>query len=78
MNLYTYFDKTKTVRFYKNEKLVSEEKYKLLRKEFGGHHIRFSKRGIYAISLKASELLSLTKGRGVCIDCGTDVYKKVE
>ncbi|WP_298425866.1 hypothetical protein [uncultured Kordia sp.] len=71
------FDKNKTVKFFKNGRLVSEEKYTLLRKTATGHHIKFSKRGIYAISIKTNGLLTLTKGAGICIDCGTDVYKKL-
>ncbi|GGW75810.1 hypothetical protein DFQ11_1321 [Winogradskyella epiphytica] len=72
------FDKDKNVRFYKNGNLISEEKYELLRKTTMMHHIKFSKKGIYAISIRQNGLLSLTKGQGLCIDCGTEVYKKTE
>ncbi len=72
------FDKDKNVRFYKNGDLVSEEKYELLRKSSPNHHIKFSKKGIYSISIRENGLLSLTKGQGLCIDCGTVVYKKTK
>jgi len=72
------FDKDKNVRFYKNGKLNSEEKYELLRKSSMMHLIKFSKKGIYAISIRKNGLLNLTKGQGFCIDCGTEVYKKTE
>ncbi|AUC15791.1 hypothetical protein BTO06_11805 [Tenacibaculum sp. SZ-18] len=72
------FDKDKNARFYKDGKLISEEKYELLRKTSMMHHIKFSKKGIYAISIRKNGLLSLTKGQGLCIDCGTEVYKKTE
>lgn len=72
------FDKNSNVRFYQNGKLISEEKYELLRKNSFAHHIKFSKKGIYTILIKKNGLLSLTKGEGLCIDCGTEVYKKIK
>ncbi|WP_289044508.1 hypothetical protein [uncultured Olleya sp.] len=72
------FDKDKNVRFYQNGNLISEEKYELLRKGSPLHHIKFSKKGIYAISIRENGLMSLTKGQGLCIDCGTEIYKKTE
>ncbi|MFD0837069.1 hypothetical protein ACFQ0I_14915 [Mariniflexile aquimaris] len=72
------FDKDKTVRFYKNGNLISEEKYELLRKTSPTHQIRFSKKGIYTITIKEGELLTLTKGQFLCFDCGTEVYKKTK
>ncbi len=40
-------------------------------------HIKFSKRGIYTIYVRENGILTLTKGYSFCIDCGTDIYKKI-
>ena len=72
------FEKNKVVNFFKDGKLVSIEKYKLLRTYFGLQVIEFSKKGIYTINIKTNGLLTLTKGKSPCEDCGTTIYKKVE
>ncbi len=75
------FDKNKNVKFYKNGVLVSKKKYLLLGKDMTvsmQEHIKFSKKGIYAIYVRENGILTLTKGYSHCIDCGTDVYKKIE
>lgn len=72
------FNKNKSVKFFKDEDLVSEEKFDFLRRDFFGQHIKFSRRGVYTISIKENGLMTLTKGLGYCIDCGTDIFKKVQ
>jgi len=70
------FGKDKTVKFFKNEKLVSQEKYEFLLQDLYGQYIKFSKRGVYSIHLKKNGIMTLTKGKGRCIDCASDVFKK--
>ena len=72
------FNKEGKVSFYRNNKLISEEKYKIqnFRMTPNPSHIKFYKRGTYAISLKKNNILTLTKGAGICIDCGTNIYRK--
>ncbi|REG89098.1 hypothetical protein [Winogradskyella sediminis] len=72
------FRKDGTVLFYTNDKLVAEDTFKIQYPSSYpvGNYITFSKLGTYAMSLKKNNRLTLTKGRGICIDCGTNIYKK--
>ncbi|NRD19064.1 hypothetical protein HNV08_03315 [Winogradskyella eckloniae] len=77
-NEHIVFNTNQTVTFYRNNKRVSEETFEI---EYPTrfptrNYIRFSKRGIYAIALKKNGILTLTKGVGICMDCGTHIYRK--
>jgi len=72
------FRKDGAVLFYTNDKLVVEDTFKILHSSNYPvrNYITFSKQGTYAMSLKKNNRLTLTKGTGICMDCGTNIYKK--
>ncbi|GAA0724744.1 hypothetical protein GCM10009430_29470 [Aquimarina litoralis] len=72
------FEKDKTVKFFKNGELTSKEKYHPITRDYLNQYITFSKKGTYNIFLLEGDLLKLTKGKGTCFDCGSDIYKKVK
>ncbi|WP_292944552.1 hypothetical protein [Olleya sp. UBA1516] len=72
------FQKDKTLKIFNNGKLVSNGKFELIRQGWGNYYIEFECNKLYSIQVKQNGLLTLTKGKGFCIDCGTDVYRKVE
>ncbi|TVZ46791.1 hypothetical protein [Olleya sp. Hel_I_94] len=72
------FQKDKTLKIFNNGKLVSNDKFELIRQGWGNYYIEFECNKLYSIQVKQNGLLTLTKGKGFCIDCGTDVYRKVE
>ncbi|WP_237587245.1 hypothetical protein [Polaribacter sargassicola] len=72
------FKKDKFAYFFKDEKLISKEKYKLSRTYYAMPIIEFEKKGIYTVNIKSNELLTLKPGKSPCEDCGTTIYEKVE
>ena len=71
-------EKDKTIKVFKNGRLISEGKFELIRQGWGNYYIEYDCNKLYSIMVKENGLLTLTKGKGFCIDCGTDVYRKVE
>ena len=72
------FKKDKFAYFFKDGKLISQEKYKLSRTYYKMPIIEFEKKGIYTVNIKTNGLLTLKPGKSPCEDCGTTIYKKVD
>ncbi len=80
LNWKLVFTKNKKAYFYKNNTLVWEDTF-VIPFKYGniiGNEVKFKKQGYFLLNLKENNILTLTKGRGICMDCGTHIYRKTK